>query len=108
MTHNLTDLNDKLLALSQKMQGEQMEEAGYQSNETVVPITQTQQSPTITPLLSSTSTVPLMPTTVPNAVSGTMTPGKTSATPEVGILHVDTLNGLADALQKVIIYFYII
>ncbi|CAG9533409.1 unnamed protein product [Cercopithifilaria johnstoni] len=102
LTHNLADLNDKLLALSQKMQGEQMEEVGCQNNEIVTPISQTQQSPAITPILSSASVVPLVPTTLPNIVSGTITPGKTSATPEAGILHVDTLNGLADALQKVI------
>ncbi|VDK87825.1 unnamed protein product, partial [Litomosoides sigmodontis] len=102
LTHNLTDLNDKLLALSQKMQGEQMEEVGNQSNETVTPITQAQQSPAITPVIPSGTTLPLVPTTLPNIVSGTITPGKTSATPEAGILHVDTLNGLADALQKVI------
>ncbi|EJD74728.1 WNK protein kinase [Loa loa] len=102
LTHNLTDLNDKLLALSQKMQGEQMEEVAYQSNETVAPVTQTPQSPAITPSLPTASTVPLIPTTLSNIVSGTITPGKTSATPEAGILHVDTLNELADALQKVI------
>uniref|UniRef100_A0A0R3S2E2 non-specific serine/threonine protein kinase n=1 Tax=Elaeophora elaphi TaxID=1147741 RepID=A0A0R3S2E2_9BILA len=96
------DLNDKLLALSQKMQGEQMEEPGHQNNGAVTPITQAQQSPTVTPILPSASTVPLVPATLPNIVSGTITPGKTSATPEAGILHVDTLNGLADALQKVI------
>lgn len=90
------------------MQGEQMEEVAYQSNETVTPVTQTQQSPTVTPILPGVSTVPLVPTTLPNIVSGTITPGKTSATPEAGILHVDTLNGLADALQKVIICFPII
>ncbi|EJW87296.1 hypothetical protein WUBG_01792, partial [Wuchereria bancrofti] len=102
LTHNLTDLNDKLMALSQKMQGEQMEEVIYQSSETLAPLTQTQQSPAITPSLPSASAVPLVSTTLPNIVSGTITPGKTSATPEAGILHVDTLNELADALQKVI------
>lgn len=85
------------------MQGEQMEEVGNQSNETVAPITQPQQSPAVTPVLPSATTIPLVPTTLPNIVSGTITPGKTSATPEAGILHVDTLNGLADALQKVIL-----
>lgn len=86
LAHNLTDLNDKLVALSQKMQGEQNEEVSYSSNEVVTPLIPTQQ--------------PL--------ASGTITPGITSATPEAGILHVDTLNELADALQKVIIRFPII
>ncbi|VIO87624.1 Protein kinase domain containing protein [Brugia malayi] len=102
LTHNLTDLNDKLVALSQKMQGEQMEEVIYQSSETLAPLTQTQQSPAITPNLPSASAVPLVSATLPNIVSGTITPGKTITTPEAGILHVDTLNELADALQKVI------
>ncbi|VDO40308.1 unnamed protein product [Onchocerca flexuosa] len=100
LTHNLTGLNDKLLALSQKMQNEQMEEVAYSGNEAVASVAQ--HSPGITPGLQNASTAPVIPTTLPNIVSGTVTPGKTSATPEAGILHVDTLNELADALQKVI------
>lgn len=90
------------------MQNEQMEEVVHHGNEAVASVAQTQHSPGITPGLHNASITPVVPTTLPNIVSGTVTPGKASATPEAGILHVDTLNELADALQKVIICFLII
>ncbi|VDN01240.1 unnamed protein product [Thelazia callipaeda] len=104
LTHNLAGLNDKLLALSQKMQGEQLEEIIQQDNETMTPATQIEQSPVATPTpdLLVESTLPVATASMSSIVSETITPGKTSATPEAEILHVDTLNELADALQKVI------
>lgn len=107
LTHNLADLNDKLLALSQKMQGEQLEEARCSGdNESLTPTTYTHPPATPITHVSATAALPAA-TALPtqsNVKTGALTPGKASATPEAGVLHVDTLNGLADALQKVINY----
>lgn len=119
-THNLAGLNEKLIALSQKLQAEPLEETGM-----VVDIDETLSAPlpgiqtpgpfsTIAPVLAPgvVTPIPTVSPTATNAVAGVQQATITASTPiaaavstgtlSAGVLQVDTLNGLATALQKVI------
>uniref|UniRef100_A0A0M3JM91 Opaque-phase-specific protein OP4 n=1 Tax=Anisakis simplex TaxID=6269 RepID=A0A0M3JM91_ANISI len=115
----LAGLNDKLLALSQKLQGEELNEnrelSGAESNavidSSVVPPPSRPSITPQTPALIGTvnpSAVPIQQPLNPSATAITNvnaspavpTNQSTSTSTTAGMMHVDTLNALADALQK--------
>lgn len=122
-THNLIGLNEKLIALSQKLQAEPLEEVGVvtdleeassapagigsgqtskQIPVTVPPITAVVSPGVVTSMSSpiATAVVTALPqaSQIPAAHTSVGVP---SASLTAGVLQVDTLNGLANALQKV-------
>uniref|UniRef100_A0A914ZH07 non-specific serine/threonine protein kinase n=1 Tax=Parascaris univalens TaxID=6257 RepID=A0A914ZH07_PARUN len=106
LSHNLAGLNDKLLALSQKLQGEQFDENRELSEEDMLASVPPPPRPSVTPATPVVSAVPTATSatsTVSANTPATTAPAAVVVAPSAaGILHVDTLNGLADALQKVI------
>uniref|UniRef100_F1KQU5 non-specific serine/threonine protein kinase n=1 Tax=Ascaris suum TaxID=6253 RepID=F1KQU5_ASCSU len=106
LSHNLAGLNDKLLALSQKLQGEQLDENRELGEEDMPANVPPPPRPSVTPATPAVNAVPTATSatsTVSANTPATTAPAAVVAAPSAaGILHVDTLNGLADALQKVI------
>lgn len=105
LSHNLAGLNDKLLALSQKLQGEQLDENRELGEEDMPANVPPPPRPSVTPATPAVNAVPTATSatsTVSANTPATTAPAAVVAAPSAaGILHVDTLNGLADALQKV-------
>uniref|UniRef100_A0A183TX40 GLTSCR1 domain-containing protein n=1 Tax=Toxocara canis TaxID=6265 RepID=A0A183TX40_TOXCA len=113
LSHNLAGLNDKLLALSQKLQGDQLDENQELSEEdlsarsTAIPPPRPSVTPATPALANAAPSAAAAPASATSTVSAN-TPAAAvpaaaqAASTAAGIMHVDTLNGLADALQKVI------
>lgn len=102
--NNQIGLNNKLAALNQKLQGESFDEVQSpvedEKSNHLAPVTKV---PTAPANLKTTGAI--IPIT--NISSSSAIPSASALTVNAGgagLLHVDTLNGLADALQKVDIF----